>query len=51
MKDPIEYFYPSKYYRDLPRTITNYWINDDLIAAQNRSTMPFNTFFSGTNGI
>ena len=37
MKDPIEYFFPAKYYRDIPRTLTNYYINDDLIASEKRS--------------
>jgi len=37
MKDPIEYFFPGKYYRDLPRTLTTYYLNDDLIAAEKRS--------------
>lgn len=37
MIDPIEYFYPSKYYRALPKTITSNFINDDLIAAEKRS--------------
>jgi hypothetical protein len=37
MIDLIELLYPSKYYRAIPKTITNYYINDDLIAAEKRS--------------
>ena len=37
MIDPIEYFYPSKYYRALPKTIFSLAVNDDLIAAEKRS--------------
>jgi hypothetical protein len=37
MKDPIEYFLPGKYYRDVPKTLTTSYINDDLIAAEKRS--------------
>ncbi len=36
MKDPIEYFMPGKYYRNIPRTMTNNFTYDDLIASFNR---------------
>ena len=35
MKDPIEYFFPTRYYSQLPRTFTTNYLYDDLISSHN----------------